>query len=609
MSKKIIFILAVITFAVLFNLPRLALVPSAQAAVCPTLTAGSLFKVPDNSAVYLLNANMERMYFPHASVYKSWYEDYSAVVEIPNTCVDNYPVPSAPPYGVNYRPGSRLVKVQISPSVYVVEPGNQRAKIGSEAVARALYGDNWASLVVDIADVFWPNYVSSGSEITEAVPHDGMLVKTANNANVFYIKNGVRYNVVGNVRGDVRIISQAVMDRLANAGRTFVSSDIYANPTQLLTVDTQPEEDEEIILDANDETEPVVISSIRLTNATGESINPSIAYNGENFGLVWEDKRAGGIGSDIFFALIDKNGNKLITDTSITNTPDLISTNPEIVWNGNGFGVVYAEYSEGASALETVNFVRLSTGGVVIGNKAEVASGVVKPHPSLAWSGDGYGIVYRSPNTQSAKQYYAFVNATGVITKYPVQILTDEGSPETEIVWDGEMFAIVYRQSPRVLAFGDTISYTVGTYLYRVDKNGNAEAPSKFINGKEVLAAVWTGSKYATIEQSNTFSVFSKIGSFDVSSAQISSVDLSQPDLVYNNGNYGFVGVNNNAIYFSEFGSSGSLKKTSTILDEANSSVQSSPRISTNANSYIVVWSDNRDGNNGSELYFKTVAQ
>jgi hypothetical protein len=225
---------SVVVMTILWSMGVAALVPTvvnAQAA-CPTLEAGDLFKVPNNSAVYLLNADMERLYFPHATVYKTWYEDYSGVVEIPNTCVDAYPAPSSAPFGVNYRPGSTLVKVQISPSVYVVETGNKKSKLGSEAVARSLYGDNWASKVMDIADVFWPNYTTTGDEITEAVPHNGMLVKTSGSSNVYHVVDGELVMVDGTPRGDVQTVAQSVMDSLSMGSSSVTASSIYADPTQ-----------------------------------------------------------------------------------------------------------------------------------------------------------------------------------------------------------------------------------------------------------------------------------------------------------------------------------------------------------------------------------------
>ena len=388
-----------------------AFIATVKTAECPALEAGDLFKVPDNSAVYLLNSDMERMYFPHASVYKTWYSDFSAVIEIPNTCVDNYLTPSAPPYGVNYRPGSKLIKVQISPSVYVVEPGNKKSKLGSEAVATALYGADWASKVVDIADVFWPNYIATGDEISETKLHNGMLVKVEGGM-VYEIKDNLRYQVDGPVRdiADVQVVTPAVLDSVAEAGSSVAVSNVYKDPTQIETAPPAPKEELKIILDAK---EPVSSGRIRITQATGESTNPSIAWAGSNFGLVWEDKRAGE--AEIFFVLLDENGQKLSGDVQISYTPELASVNPKIVWNGSEFAVVYTEYSVGAAMSDKLYFVRLDSSGARVGSIVEVASEVDQANPSIAWDGGGYGVIWRKPRTSAAKTYFSYIKGDGTI--------------------------------------------------------------------------------------------------------------------------------------------------------------------------------------------------
>ncbi len=224
---------SVVILTILWSMGIAALAPlAAKAATCPTLQAGDLFKVPGNSAVYLLNANMQRLYFPHANIYHSWYTDYSGVQEIPTSCVDAYPAPSAPPFGVNYRPGSMLVKVQISPSVYVVEPGNTLAKITSESVASALYGSNWAGQVADVADVFWPNYANRAADITDAVPPNGMLLKVSGGS-VYYVSGGMKHLVDGSVAASaVHIVSQAVLNAVGTASDSVTAASIWSNPSQ-----------------------------------------------------------------------------------------------------------------------------------------------------------------------------------------------------------------------------------------------------------------------------------------------------------------------------------------------------------------------------------------
>lgn len=151
-----------------------------SAPVCPDLSAGDRFKVKGFATIYLVNAKGERLFFPTADVYKTWYENYNGVVEIDTSCVDTYPAPSALPFMVTYRPGTRLVTTQLTSAVYAVLPGGRLEKLGSENVAKELYGADWGSRVFDVHDVYFVNYKVSDSMIGGVLPHDGMMLKMDN---------------------------------------------------------------------------------------------------------------------------------------------------------------------------------------------------------------------------------------------------------------------------------------------------------------------------------------------------------------------------------------------------------------------------------------------
>jgi hypothetical protein len=249
-AKKL-FTLSVVTMTILWSVGIAALVPAVVLAEdCPALEAGDLFKVPGNSAVYLLNADMERMYFPNGEVYKTWYADYSGVQEIPNTCVDAYPAPSAAPYGVNYRAGSRMVKVEISPSVYVVEPGNVRSKIASEEAAIALYGVDWASMVRDVADVYWPNFASEGAELDGEMLVDGMLVYGEDGETVYSAMDGMLYAVDGDlgVAMEVQTVSADLLASLEMGTETVTPASLVEDASQLGSMPTDTGDDEEVVV-------------------------------------------------------------------------------------------------------------------------------------------------------------------------------------------------------------------------------------------------------------------------------------------------------------------------------------------------------------------------
>lgn len=230
-AKKL-FTVSVVVLTIVWSIGLAAFLPAmATAATCPTLQSGDLFKIPGNSAVYLVNADGKRMYFFNAEVYKSWYDDYSGVQEIAATCTDSYPSGGA----VAYRPGSKLVKTVISPSVYAVQPNGQLLKIADEASAKALYGTNWAKLVRDLADVYFDTYVVGTGTLTDT-PHNGMLVMKEGTTDVYNVVSGKLYKVDGTLtaaaKGDVRTVSAATFGKLEVAGTTVTAASVVENPAQ-----------------------------------------------------------------------------------------------------------------------------------------------------------------------------------------------------------------------------------------------------------------------------------------------------------------------------------------------------------------------------------------
>jgi len=151
--------------------------PEASAA-----SAGDLIKMDGLSSVYYLGADGKRYVFPNESTYFSWYSDFSGVVTISQSELESYNLGK----NVTMRPGTSLVKITTNPNVYAVTPGGDLLLIPSEEVAMALYGEAWASRVVDIADSFFTNYeIASGEASADMLPA-GSLAKFGG-ADVYYI--------------------------------------------------------------------------------------------------------------------------------------------------------------------------------------------------------------------------------------------------------------------------------------------------------------------------------------------------------------------------------------------------------------------------------------
>ncbi|MCF7860428.1 hypothetical protein K9M09_02300 [Patescibacteria group bacterium] len=153
--------------------------------------AGDLIKMDGLSSVYYLGADGKRYVFPSESVYFSWYSDFSGVVTIPASELQTYPLGS----NVTMRPGTNLVKITTDPKVYAVSADGTLRWVQSEADAIALFGADWASKVVDVADSFFTNY-TIGTPLVSGTYPAGTLLKNANNASVYYF-DGTNYRMIG----------------------------------------------------------------------------------------------------------------------------------------------------------------------------------------------------------------------------------------------------------------------------------------------------------------------------------------------------------------------------------------------------------------------------
>ncbi len=232
---KKLFTASVVGVTIAWSMGLAALVPSvAQAATCPELEPGDLFKASSASAVYYLTADWKRAYFPHEDVFKSWNLNFNDVVTVSGDCLFTYP--AATPAGISYRAGSRLIKLTDANAVFAITPGNKIVQIGSESVAAALYGSAWAKVVRDVSPFHWSNYSDTQTTWNESKPHDGMLVKKTGETTVYHVKSGMLHMVDGtvpaNASADVRTVSASVFGTLSMGSGSMTVNSLFENPPQ-----------------------------------------------------------------------------------------------------------------------------------------------------------------------------------------------------------------------------------------------------------------------------------------------------------------------------------------------------------------------------------------
>ncbi len=156
-------------------------------ASAATLTAGDLIKA-SGPAVYYYAADGMRYVFPNEKTYFSWYNDFSAVKTITDSELAAISMGSI---NVTMRPGTKLVKITTDPKVYAVTKCGTLHWLESEAVAKALYGDAWATRVVDVPDAYFSNY-TVGSSISTNVHPDGTLITYAGDTHKYVVWSGAK---------------------------------------------------------------------------------------------------------------------------------------------------------------------------------------------------------------------------------------------------------------------------------------------------------------------------------------------------------------------------------------------------------------------------------
>ncbi|MEI7512142.1 MAG: hypothetical protein WCK01_01640 [Candidatus Uhrbacteria bacterium] len=160
--------------------------PSVASAAAMT---GDLIKA-SGPAVYYFAADGKRYVFPNEKTYFSWFMDFSSVRTISDSELASYMIGG----NVTIRPGTNLVKITTDPKVYAVSLGGVLHWVESEAVATSLWGSNWASKVVDVADGFFVNY-TIGSSLSSPVHPDGSLITYAGDATRYVVSGGMKRRI------------------------------------------------------------------------------------------------------------------------------------------------------------------------------------------------------------------------------------------------------------------------------------------------------------------------------------------------------------------------------------------------------------------------------
>ncbi|MEK9183295.1 MAG: hypothetical protein AAB849_02190 [Patescibacteria group bacterium] len=179
-GKKALTVSVVFT-TILWSIGFAALVAPLVVKADVALVAGDVIQGTSTKNVFYYSADGKRYTFPTDKVFFSWYKDWTVVKKIPDAQMGNITIGGT----VAYKAGTQLVKIQTDPKVYAVEPGGSIRWIETEAIAKSLFGNDWAKKVHDVDPSIFPYVYKVGSSVNTASYPVGALVKVG--SDYFYV--------------------------------------------------------------------------------------------------------------------------------------------------------------------------------------------------------------------------------------------------------------------------------------------------------------------------------------------------------------------------------------------------------------------------------------
>ena len=181
---------------------------------------GSLIKLTDDwndettrdTTIYMLDADNVRHIIPNEKVFESWGLSFDDVTIIGEGTLKSTPLGK----NVYVRPGSYLIKIQLTPEVYAVEPGGVLRWIQNEEIAEELYGSEWNKRVIDVPETLFSQYTSEGA-LTEATYTKGSFVKVDSGA-IFYIDSDGNRLSLGPITEEAMDLSDKFMTTGMSSG-------------------------------------------------------------------------------------------------------------------------------------------------------------------------------------------------------------------------------------------------------------------------------------------------------------------------------------------------------------------------------------------------------
>ena len=369
---------------------------------------------------------------------------------------------------------------------------------------------------------------------------------------------------------------------------------------------------EGIVLDPNG----IAIS----TAEQSQEENPAIAFDGNNYFVVWQDSRNEvnyTVDYDIYGSRVSEEGIVLDPDGIAISVATNRQEEPSIAFDGTNYLVLWNDLQSGG--FSDLYGARIApTGEVLAPNRIAISEAAKSQRfSSIAFDGNNYFAVWQDGRNGSYSDLYgARISPLGtVLDPDGIAISIAQGNQQTPaIAFDGRNFFVVWRDSRNEWSTSDVDRDIYGARVTQegvvLDTEGIAIAtdgpyhydPVIAFDGTNYLIA-WTDGRNGPLFNSDIYGVqIADTGELlDSDGLLISAAANHQisPSVAFDGSNYLIVwqDYRNDSydIYGSRVTSTGAVLDPNGILISATINDETTPDVAFDGTNYLVVWQDGRN--------------
>lgn len=234
----------------------------------------------------------------------------------------------------------------------------------------------------------------------------------------------------------------------------------------------------------------ILINSRIVSPQYDQKSNPDIVWTGTEYGVVWEDARNGN--SDIYFARVNVAGISIIGDVLISSDPT-DQNNPQILWTGSEYAITWDDARDGDF---NIYFARVDSDGTKIGDDIRLTDqSYDERFPSIQWTGLEYGLAWQTLLPGNYEIYFALYDSDGSLASNYTRI-TNQAAEQIfpTMKWSGKEFGLSWEDGRN--------SYR-DIYFCRIDAGGRKQTGDIRVttnnSGHFYPSLAWTGEEYGIL--------------------------------------------------------------------------------------------------------------